>query len=130
MRTSSSKSFRRQRAAARGFLQMDLVVALAILALAVFPMAFAFTHERQLLRIEYQRAVAAEIVDGEAEILAASSWQNVPDGSHAYPISAKAAAHLPPGHFELTKTGQHLRLQWLPDSRRGLGAITREVMIK
>jgi len=60
----------------RGFLEVDLVVATAILALAILPVGFAFTHERRVLRAEYDRSVAVELVDGEAEILAAGAGRD------------------------------------------------------
>ena len=60
---------------------MDLIVGMAILTLAIVPLAFSFVRERQLLRAEYFRSVAMEIVDGEMEILAAGEWRNFPDGA-------------------------------------------------
>ena len=46
------------------------------------------------------------------------------------PVHARAAANLPPGHFQLTKTGKHLRLEWMSDNRQGIGPVVREVTIK
>lgn len=109
---------------------VDLVVGMAILTLAIIPLAFPFAHERQLLRDEYFRGVAMEIVDGEMEILAAGEWRDFPDGPQAYAVHADAAARLPSGHFQLTKTGKHLRLEWTSDNRQGIGAVVREVTIK
>ena len=109
---------------------MDLVVAMAILALAIVPLGFSFARERQVLKIEYFRSAANEIVDGEMEILAAGDWKNFPDGSQKFSVHANAAASLPPGHFQLTKAGNHLRLEWTPDKRQGVGAIVREVTVK
>ena len=102
---------------------------LAILTLAIVPLGYAFARERQVLRMEYARSVANEIVDGEMEILAAGAGKNLPDGSQNYSVHANAAASLPPGHFHLTKTGNHLRLEWTPDARRGVSAVAREVTI-
>jgi hypothetical protein len=115
---------------ARGFLMVDLVVGMAILTLAIVPLAFSFVHERKLLRAEYLRAVAVEIVDGEMEILAAGEWQDFPDGSQVYMVHAQAAASLPPGHFQLTRTGKHLRLEWKSDEPRGIGMVVREITVK
>jgi hypothetical protein len=115
---------------ARGFLMVDLAVGMAILALAIVPLAFSFVHERQLLRAEYLRAVAVEIVDGEMEILAAGEWQNVPEGRQAYNVHAQAAAILPPGKFQLTRTGKQLRLEWKSDEPRGIGTVVREITVK
>ncbi len=112
-----------------GFLEVDLLVGLAILTLAVVPLGFAFARERQALKTEYRRSVANEIVDGEMEILAAGAGRHYPDGAQNYPVSARAAASLPPGHFQLTKTGNHLRLEWAPDERRGLSAVVRETTL-
>ena len=50
--------------------------------------------------------------------------------SQIYPVRAAAAAVLPPGHFQLTKTGGNLRLAWTPDGRSGVGAIVREITVK
>ena len=114
----------------RGFLLVDLIVGMAILTVAIMPLAFSFAHERQLLRAEYFRAVAVEIVDGEMEILAAGEWRNFPDGPQAYTVHANAAARLPSGHFQLIKTGKHLRLEWKSDKRRGIGMVVREITVK
>jgi hypothetical protein len=113
-----------------GFLEVDLVVGLAILTLAVVPLGYSFARERQVLKMEYYRSVANEIVDGEMEILAAGDWKNFPDGSQNYPVRAGAMASLPSGHFQLTKTGNHLRLEWSPDGKHGIGAIIRETTVK
>ena len=113
-----------------GFLEVDLVVGLAILTLAVLPLGYSFAHERQVLKMEYCRSVANEIVDGEMEILAAGDWKNFPDGSQNYPVHANAMASLPPGHFQMTKTGSHLRLEWSPDGKHGVGAVVRETTVK
>ena len=109
---------------------VDLIVALAILSLAIMPLGFSFARERQILKIEYFRSVANEIVDGEMEILAAGDWKNFPDGAQSYTVHSRAAANLPPGHFQLTKTGNHLRLEWSSDNYRGIGAVVREVNVK
>ena len=110
----------------RGFLEVDLLVGLAILALAIVPVGFAFARERQALKNEYLRAVANEVVDGEMEILAAGAAKDLPDGMQNYPVQSRAAAVLPPGKFELTKTGKHLRLEWCSDAKCGVSAVVRE----
>jgi len=109
---------------------MDLAAAISIIALAILPLAFSFVRETQLLRAEYRRAVAMEIVDGEMEILAAGDWRNFPDGAQNYPVHAQAAMNLPPGRFQLTKNGNHLRLEWKSDEPQGIGPVMREVNAK
>jgi hypothetical protein len=114
----------------RGFFEVDMAVGLAIFSLAILPLGYSFARERQLLRAEYFHSVAMEIVDGETEILAAGDWKNYPDGAQTYTVHAKAAVRLPAGDFELTKSGNHLRLEWTPDKRQGVGAVVREITVK
>ena len=114
----------------RGFLMVDLMVGLAILSIAVVPLGYSFARERQVLRIEYFHSVINELVDGEMEILAAGAAKDLPDGSRIYPVQSRAIDKLPPGHFQLTKTGSHLRLEWLPDEKRGLSPVVRETTLK
>jgi hypothetical protein len=114
----------------RGVLEIDLAMAMIVLSVAILPLAFSFAKERDVLRLDYFRAVADEVVDGEMEVLAAGDWKNFPDGAQAYPVHSRAAANLPAGNFELTKTGNHLRLEWTPDKRQGIGAVTREITVK
>ena len=130
MRTEKLELFRAGSPCRRGFLMVDLAVGMAILAVAIMPLAYSFVHERQLLHAEYSRAVAVEIVDGEMEILAAGAWQNFPDGQQVYTVRARAAARLPSGHFQLTKSGHHLRLEWKSDVRHGIGEVVREITVK
>ena len=121
---------RGRKSASRGFLEVDLVIGLAILSLAIVPLGYSFARERQALKMEYFRGVANEVVDGEMEILAAGDWKNYSDGSQNYSVHASAASRLPPGHFQLTKDGSHLRLEWNADEKKGVGAIVREVTVK
>jgi hypothetical protein len=111
-------------------LMMDLAMAMVVFSLAIFPLAFSFMKEREVLRLDYCRAVADEVVDGEMEILVGGDWKNFPDGAQPYTVHSRAAANLPAGNFELTKTGNHLRLEWMPVKRLGIDAVVREVTIK
>jgi hypothetical protein len=112
------------------FLMTDLIVGMAILTLAIIPLAFSFARDQRLLRAEYYRAAAVEIVDGEMEVLAAGAWRDFPEGQQVYTVHAATAAHLPPGRFEFTRAGNHLRLEWKSDKRVGVGEVVREVTVK
>jgi len=114
----------------RAFLILDLVVGMAMLVLAIFPLAYTVNSEARLFRATYQRALAMEIVDGEMEILAAGEWHAYPEGTQTYPVQARAAANLPDGQFQLTRTGNHVRLQWSPAEKSGVGTVVREVTVK
>jgi hypothetical protein len=109
---------------------VELLVAVALVIGVLLPLAYSFVSERRLTRSYYQRAVAMEIVDGEMEVLVAGEWRNLPEGSQSYAVHAGAAANLPPGHFQLIKTGNHLRLEWASDRRQGIGTVVREVTFK
>jgi hypothetical protein len=114
----------------RGFLEVDMLVGLAIFAIAMMPLGLLFAHERQALKIEYYRSVAIELVDGEMEILAAGAAQDIPDGSRIYPVRSRAAAALPQSHFQVTKNGNHLRLEWSADQKGGIRPVIREITLK
>jgi hypothetical protein len=129
MKMKRQQLTRNREYAQRGFLQVDLLAALAIFAIGITPLAYSFARERQVLKIEYLRSVADEIVDGEMEILVAGAGRDFPEGSQIYQVNSRGAAALPPGHFELVKTGKHLRLEWLPDERRGLGPVIRDTTL-
>jgi hypothetical protein len=130
MNLKASKHFSPPAGRERGMLMVDLFVAMSIFAMAIMPLAFSYVRETRLLRAEYFRGVAMEIVDGEMEILVAGEWRNLPDGAQPYAVHAGAATNLPSGRFQLTKTGNHLRLEWASDERQGIGAVVREVTFK
>ncbi len=113
----------------RGFLTTELVVAMAILIVAMFPLSYGFLRERQLARACYHRAVAMEIVDGEMEVLLAGDGRTFGEGSRSYPVRAESARNLPPGRFVLTREGKRLRLEWLPDKRGSGGRVSREATL-
>lgn len=127
MVTFNSQAFRSKQKT--GSLQVDLAVAMAILVLALIPLTTSIRQERQLCRALYHRAVAMSIVDGEAEILNAGTWQDFAIGTHAYPVSANAAKSLPAGKFTLVRTETHVRLRWKADNRNYGGSVEREFSI-
>ena len=114
----------------QGFMMTEMVMAMAILLIAMLPLAYSANSDARLFKATYQRAVAMEIVDGEMEILAAGAWRNFPEGTHPYTVHAIAAANLPPGLFQLTRTGQQLRLEWHSTKKQGIGPGAREVTVK
>lgn len=130
MNIKASKMFCPPQLSCRGVLQIDLLVGLAVLTIAVMPVGYSFTRERQALRIEYYRSVINEVVDGEMEILAVGAAKNLPDGSQNYSVRSRAVANLPAGHFQLNKSGNHLRLEWKPDEKCGISPVVREILLK
>jgi hypothetical protein len=114
----------------RGVMMTEMVMAMAIVVIAMLPLAYSANSDARLFRVTYQRAVAMEIVDGEMEILAAGAWRHFPEGAHPYEVHARAAANLPAGQFQLTRTGRHLRLEWSSAKKHGIGPVVREVTVK
>ena len=125
-RNKPTQSKARRRGHRRGGLQIDLMVALAILVMAVIPLSHSVRHERQICRGQYYRAVAMSIVDGETEILKAGAWQSFDIGEQDYPITAEAITELPHGRFHLTRTKDTIKLEWIPDRDQNGGRVVRE----
>lgn len=109
-----------------GWLMAELMVALSILVLAVLPIAYSFHHERLVMRADYTRAAAMEIVDGEMEVLMAGEWRHFTSGTHAYTVNAQSATNLPPGQFTLTIATNKVRLEWQPELKDFGGPVIRE----
>ena len=120
----------RQRHAQRGAIMTEVIVAMAILAATVLPLAFSVTGEFKALKASYNRALAMEIVDGEMEGLAAGEWRSFSEGTQPYIVRATAATNLPPGKFVLTVSGKRLHLEWLPERRDQGGKVVREATAK
>jgi type II secretory pathway pseudopilin PulG len=109
-----------------GALLIELLVAIALLAGALLPLAYSFSSEKRYARALYQRAIAMEIVDGEIEALAAGQWRAFTNGVQEYPVHAGAATNLPPGRFVLTLQASKVRLEWQPAVKHHGGPVVRE----
>lgn len=114
----------------RGSLTIELLIAVAILMLAIFPVSLSFLAEQKLARALYYRAVAMEIVDGEMEVLAAGYWREFQSGVHAYTPRAESVSRLPAGRFELTLDGERLQLSWSPAKPDSGGPVVRCLNVK
>jgi hypothetical protein len=115
---------------AAGSLLIELLVAMALLTGALLPLAYSLAAERRLARSLYQRSVAVQIVDGEAEVLAAGAWRQLTNGVSEYRVAAAAATNLPPGKFIVTRTESKLRLEWVPSVKHHGGPVVREFKLK
>lgn len=112
-----------------GLLMTDLLVSIALLCIAIVPIVMGLTQERRALRASYQHAIAAEIVDGEMELLVAGEWRSYSNGVHQLTMRANAATNLPPGRFQLTVASKHLRLEWGPNQNGQGGSVRREITL-
>jgi hypothetical protein len=113
----------------KGYLAVDLLVAMGLLIIAVFPLAYSLDREQRLFRAYYYRAVAMEIVDGEMEVLAAGGWKVLPEGKHDFSVKAESARNLPPGHFFATREARLVRLEWVPAKKDKGGPVKREMRL-
>jgi len=113
----------------RASITAELLVGLGILVIALIPISFSFHTEQRLARALYYRAVAIEIVDGEAEMLMAGAWRSVSEGAQSYTVIARSATNLPPGRFLLTRDTTQIRLEWIPEQRDQGGGVVREFRI-
>ena len=111
----------------RGFLAIDMAIAIALLLLAVLPVAFSWDREQRLFRAYYLRAVAMEILDGEMEALAAGGWKAFPEGKHEYQVHAASATNLGPGRFIFSRQTNSIRLEWMPEQKGRGGPLRREL---
>jgi len=111
-------------------LSTDLIIAMAILVVAIMPLAFSFAQEGKLYRQSYQKAAAMELIDGEMEILVAGEWRNFHEGSNPYKLHGSSTRNLPPGRTLLTINGKHIRLEWLPEKENAATKVVREGVAK
>lgn len=108
-----------------GLLMVELLVAMAIIIIAIIPLAGLYMAEGRLARGYYYRSVAMEVVDGEMEVLLAGEWQAHPVSTTNYPLPEMVRSNLPAGNLSLTVTNRELRLEWTPVERGRGGAIIR-----
>jgi type II secretory pathway pseudopilin PulG len=114
----------------RASLMVEMVVAIAILMIAIVPVAYSFDAEKRAARATYDHAIAMEIVDGEMEVLLAGEWRVFTPGTHPYPVKANALTNLPPGQFTFTLTTNKVRLEWKPSMTRRGGSVVREATLE
>jgi hypothetical protein len=109
---------------------IELLVAMTIILAVLLPLFFSFAQLHKSARISYQRGIAMEMIDGEMEVLLAGEWREFNQGVQSYALRGDAAANLPPGKAQLTVSGNHLRLEWLPEKPDTGGKVIREAVAK
>lgn len=113
-----------------GLLMTEMLIALAVVSLAILPLAYSFAQENKYLRRCYERSVAIEVVDGEIEILRAGGWRQFTNGVHTITTTARSATNLPPGELRLTLTDKQARVEWLPAETSHGSPVVREAALK
>jgi hypothetical protein len=121
-------NFRKQ-SSGRALVVADLIIALGIIVVLIAPLSISWLNEQRVLRGLYQRAVAMQILDGEAEIMAAGTWATVLPGVQDLTLRAEARSSLPPGRFISHRFEDRIRLEWIPEARGQGGGVTRTLLL-
>ncbi len=114
----------------RAFLQLDVAVAITVLALVFIPLSVSSSGDLDLARRHYFEAVALQLIDGEMDVLLAGERRKYTTGEHRITPVGEAVQNLPEGEFVLTVQEQKLTLAWMPNKRAKWGRIERVVELK
>ena len=114
----------------RAFLQLDVAVAITVLALVFIPLSISSSGDLDLARRHYFEAVALQLIDGEMDVLLAGERRKHTTGKHRITPIGEAVQNLPEGEFVLTVHDQKLTLAWVPNKRAKWGRVERVVELK
>ena len=114
----------------RAFLQLDVAIALTLLALVFIPLSVSSSGDLDLARRQYFEAVALQLIDGEMDVLLAGERRKYTTGEHRITPVGEAVQNLPEGEFVLTVHDQKLTLAWVPTKRAKWGRVERVVELK
>ena len=114
----------------RAFLQLDVAVAITVLALVFIPFSISSSGDLDLARRHYFEAVALQLIDGEMDVLLAGERRKYTIGEHRITPVGEAVQNLPEGEFVLTVHDQKLTLAWVPTKRAKWGRVERVVQLK
>lgn len=112
------------------FLQLDVAVAITVLALVFIPLSVSSSGDLDLARRQYFEAVALQLIDGEMDVLLAGERRKYTPGEHQIKPVGEAVQNLPEGEFVLTVHDQKLTLAWVPNKRAKWGRVERVVELK
>ena len=112
------------------FLQLDVAVAITVLALVFIPLSISSSGDLDLARRHYFEAVALQLIDGEMDVLLAAERRKHTTGEHRITPIGEAVQNLPEGEFVLTLHDQKLTLAWVPTKRAKWGRVERVVELK
>ena len=112
------------------FLQLDVAIALTVLALVFIPLSVSSSGGLDLARRHYFEAVALQLIDGEMDVLLAGERQKYTTGEHRIKPVGDAVQNLPEGKFVLTVQDEKLTMAWVPTKRAKWGRVERVVQLK
>jgi len=114
----------------RAFLQLDVAIALTVLALVFIPLSVSSSGDLDLARRHYFEAVALQLIDGEMDVLLAGERRKYTTGEHRIKPVGDAVQNLPEGKFVLTVQDEKLTMAWVPTKRAKWGRVERVVQLK
>ena len=114
----------------RAFLQLDMAIALSLLALVFIPLSVSSSGGLDLARRHYFEAVALQLIDGEMDVLLAGERRKYTTGEHRIKPVGDAVQNLPEGKFVLTVQDEKLTMAWVPTKRAKWGRVERVVQLK
>ena len=114
----------------RAFLQLDVAVAITVLALVFIPLSVSSSGDLDLARRQYFEAVALQLIDGEMDVLLAGERRKYTTGEHRIKPVGEAVQNLPEGKFVLTVQDEKLTMAWVPTKRAKWGRVERVVQLK
>ena len=114
----------------RAFLQLDMAIALSLLALVFIPLSVSSSGGLDLARRHYFEAVALQLIDGEMDVLLAGERRKYTLGEYGITPVGEAVQNLPEGKFVLTVKQKQLTLTWVPTKRAKWGRVERVVQLK
>ena len=114
----------------RAFLQLDVAIALTLLALVFIPLSVSSSGGLDLARRHYFEAVALQLIDGEMDVLLAGERRKYTLGEYGITPVGEAVQNLPEGKFVLTVKQKQLTLTWVPTKRAKWGRVERVVQLK
>lgn len=112
------------------FLQLDVAVAITVLALVFIPLSVSSSGDLDLARRQYFEAVALQLIDGEMDVLLAGERRKYTPGEHQIKPVGEAVQNLPEGEFVLTVHDQKLTLAWVPTKRAKWSRVERVMELK
>ena len=114
----------------RAFLQLDVAIALTVLALVFIPLSVSSSGDLDLARRHYFEAVALQLIDGEMDVLLAGEHRKYIPGEHRIKPVGDAVQNLPEGEFVLSVQDEKLTLAWMPKKLAKWGRVERVVELK
>ena len=112
------------------FIQMDVVLGIALLLLVFIPFSVTSSGELDLARRQQFQAVALQMIDGEMDVLLAGERQKYAAGEHTITPPGEAVQSLPEGKFVLTVGEKELTLAWTAVKQAKWGRVERVVKLK